>query len=108
MAQLPVSQKKVDGGHIKGAQDVPNVIEFRVISQLPNLKNASFAFYGHFTTPPTNLQTLAGAAWTAISAAWSTNFAPHMAPASQLTAVHVRDMTSHTNPIFIGTGAAVP
>lgn len=105
---LPLSVKKVDGGHIKGAQAVPNVIEFHCIVQGANLKSASFIFHGHFTTPPANMQTLAGTAWTTLSTAWGTNIAPHCPAATQFNAVQIRDMTATSNPIFIGTGAAVP
>jgi hypothetical protein len=108
MAALPQSVKKKDGGRIGGAQACPNVVEYRCLVTMPNGKQASFAFNGHFTTPVANMQTLAGAAWTAISSAWGTNVAPHTPPETRFQSVHVRDMTAPSNPVFIGTGAAVP
>src|SRR5262252_2103439 len=108
MTQLPASQRKKDGGKIPGAQPVTNTIEVMVIQSGANAKSANHVFHGFFATAPASMQTLANALWTAVSNAWGTNLAPHMAPAAQLTAVHVRDMTAITNPVFIGTGTAVP
>lgn len=108
MSQMPVSVKRVDGGHIKGAQAVPNVLEFRCMVTGVNGKPASFTFHGHFTTPPANIQTIASAAWTSISAAWGTNIAPHCPTATTFNSVLVRDMTATTNPQFIGTGTPIP
>jgi len=105
---MPQSQKKKDGGKIAGPANVPSVIEIRCGVQLPNGKTGNFVFHGHYTTAPPNMQTLAGALWTAISGAWGTNLAPHMAPATTFNNVSVRDMTSYTNPIYVGTGTAIP
>jgi hypothetical protein len=105
---MPISVKKKDGGRISGPANVPSVIEIAMIGQLPNAKPVRTVFHGSYTTPPANMQTLAGALWTALSGAWSTNLATLMATASSVTSVQVRDMTSFTNPIAIGTGTAVP
>ena len=105
---MPVSQKKVDGGHIKGPANVPSVVEVLCSGALANGKTWRFAVHGFFTTAPPNMQSLASALFTAISGAWGTNLGPRMAAASNFQSVTIRDMTSYLNPQFIGTGTAVP
>jgi hypothetical protein len=107
MATLPASQRKIDGGKIKGAQPCANTVEIRCLGTSANGKQLSFTVHGFFTGASPVAQALADTLWTSISTAWSANLAPQMVPAATFTAVHVRDMTLPTNPIFIGTGTAI-
>lgn len=103
---MPVSQKKKDGGRIAGPQNVPSTIEIRCEVILSNTKPSFFTLHGSYVTPP-NIPNLAPSLFTALSSIWSTNLAPFMSTATSFTNVYVRDMASHTNPVSVGTGAAV-
>lgn len=105
---MPVSVKKKDGGRIPGPAAVPNTIEIACIVGLPNTKRSRMVFHGSFTTPPGAMQTLANALWSSLSSAWSTNLASLMATQTTFQAVQIRDMTSPTNPVYVGTGTAIP
>lgn len=100
------SSRRVDGGRIRGPQNVPNVLEIRFVVQLPNGRNSVGVLHGAFTSAPTNLQTLANTLFTSLSSAWATNLGALMSTTTRFTSVAVRDMTSALNPIFIGTGTA--
>lgn len=104
------SVRAVDGGKIKGSQDVANVIEIRMQQLLPNGKTAFWTVHGSFPagTQPPALPGLATSLFTGISNAWTTRLATFMHPSTSLVAAFVRDMTSHLNPYFESTGAAVP
>lgn len=106
---MPVSVKKKDGGHIAGAQAVPNVIEIRFSIMLPNQKLIYHTAHGAYVpgTPP-SMATLAQALWNSISSAWNTNLASLMHTQTQFQQVFCRDMTNVTNAVFVGTGAALP
>lgn len=105
---IPQSTKKVDAGRVKGALAVPNVIEIAIKQTGANGKQANFACYGAYASAPPSLASLATALWNAISGAWSTNLAPQMAPAAEITSVWIRDMSNVNNPIVVGTGPAIP
>jgi hypothetical protein len=107
MATLPASQRKIDGGHIKGAQPCPNVCEIKCVGTGANGKRNTFTLHGFFSGASPVNQTLAGQLWTSISTAWNSNLAPQMVPAATFTAVEIRDMTLPTNPVFVGTGTAL-
>lgn len=110
MTSPPQSSKRVDAGRIKGAADIPQVIEIRFQVALPNSKLSFGAFHGYYTTVPASLQTLANSLFSSISSAWSSNLGLYMTagpPATTFQFVYVRDMTSHLNPVFTSTGAAV-
>lgn len=102
------SVRAVDGGHIKGAQAVPAVIEILWRTLLPSGKTSSNKVHGHYTTSPPNMQTLANSLATAWSSAWGTNLAPIMHTSTVLSGLFIRDMTSPTLPIFQGTLTALP
>lgn len=104
----PQSQKKIDGGHIKGAANCANVIEVRMQFQLPNTKGMNLIVHGSYITAPANLQTLATALFGSLSSAWGSNLGLYMATTTAFQNVFVRDMTDHTTPVFTGTGTAVP
>lgn len=108
MSQAAVSQRKVDGGKVKGAQAVPNTVEIFIKQTGANGKSANFACYGQYATTPPSLVTLASALWTSISTAWGNDLGPQMHPNSQMTAVWLRDMANVNNPVVVGTGTAVP
>lgn len=108
MTQLPVSQRAVDGGHIKGAQPVPLCYEIVMRQTLPNAKVATMKAHAKYVTPATNMQTAVNSLYTAISAAWLSNLAPLMHSTTRFNSVSLRDMASVTNPVFLSTGAAVP
>jgi hypothetical protein len=107
MSQIPVSQKKIDGGKIKGAQPCANTVEIRVVGTASNSKQQSITVHGFFSGASPVSQALADTLWTSISTAWNSNLAPQMVPAATIQAVHIRDMTIPTNPVFIGTGTAL-
>jgi hypothetical protein len=71
-------------------------------------KSASNVLHGSYTTTPPALGTLATTLFNSLSNAWSTNLAAHMHAGTQFVRVEIRDMAAVTNPIFIGTGAAIP
>jgi len=101
------SVRAVDGGHIKGAADVPQVVEIRNFGQLDNGKDYSFALHGAYVTTPPDMQALAAGLWTSLSNAWSTHLALYMSSSTKFNRVEVRDMANHLLPVFIGTGTAV-
>lgn len=101
------STKKTDAGRVPGPQAVPNVIEIKIQSPFAGGRSMFYSLHGAFTTAPSNMQTLANALFTSLSSAWNTNLASLMAPTTSVTNVYVRDMTSTTNPVFVGTGTAV-
>src|SRR5215469_10335978 len=105
---MPISVKRKDGGKIPGPANVPSVVEIRCQVQLPNQKISSMFFHGSFATPPSSMQAVASALWTSLSSAWSTNLAPLMATTTLFQSVWCRDMTSFANPIYQGTGTALP
>lgn len=105
---MPTSVKKKDGGKIPGPFNVPSVIEIRAQMALPNTKLSFFALHGAYTTPPANMQALATALFNALSSAWGTNLASLCPPQTIFQNVYVRDMTSYLNPVYTGTGTAVP
>lgn len=102
------STRKVDGGRIPGPANCPAVIEIAMISSLPNGKLCKNIVHGHYTSAPTDMQTLADALFTSLSNAWSSNLGAIMSTDTRFLRVEVRDMTSFTNPVFVGTGTAVP
>lgn len=102
-----VSVRAVDGGHIRGAQDVRNVIEIVSVMQLPNSKIAKMKAYGSFTTRPADMQATANSLHTSIASAWSARLGTLMSADSHFLRVEIRDMTSHLNPIFTSVGTAV-
>ena len=104
---MPVSQKKKDAGRIPGPQNVPSVIEVRMQFTLPNSKNIYSTLHGAYTTPPSNMQSLATALFGSLSSAWGSNIGLYMANATSFINVWVRDMTNFTNPVYQGTGTAV-
>lgn len=105
---MPVSVKKKDGGRIAGPANVPAVIEIRCQVQLPNNKASFWTVHGFYTVVPPSMSVLANSLFTGISTAWSTSLASFMPPQTLFQNVLIRDMTSFLNPIFIGTGTAVP
>lgn len=107
MSQPPQSTRRVDAGRIKGAAPCASVIEVQIMCTGANGKSANFACYGSYTTAPASMATLASALWTAISSAWSSNLASLMAPTASINAVHVRDMTAVTNPVFVGSTTSI-
>lgn len=104
---MPVSVKKKDAGRIPGPANVPSVIEVRMQFSLPNSKVIYSTLHGAYTTPPSNMQSLATALYGSLSSAWGSNIGAYMANATSFTSVWVRDMTNFTNPVYQGTGAAV-
>ena len=107
MSTVPVSQRRVDGGHIKGAANVPSVVEIRQIISTPDGVAASNTFHGFYTGAAPNIATVAAALFTSLSNAWVVNLGPHMDSATVFERVECRDMTDHTLPVFIGTGTPV-
>jgi len=102
------SQRKIDGGKIKGGENVPSCIEVRTIWSIANGKNISAVCHGRYSTAPTNMQTLAESLFTGIKSGWTANLAPISDAGTSILRVQIRDMTSHTNPVFESTGAAAP
>ena len=107
MTQVPASQRKIDGGHIKGAANVPSVIEIKQVISIADGKPAVNIFHGFYTTVPPNMQTVANGLFTSLSNAWATSLGAHMDTGSVFERVEIRDMTDHTLPVFIGTGTPV-
>lgn len=105
---MPISVRKKDGGKIPGPATCPNVIEIRMEFTLPNGKTSHVVAHGSYAVLPPSMQGLANALWTSISSAWSTDLAPILSTGTTLRNVLVRDMTAATNPVFVGTGTAVP
>lgn len=101
------STRKTDAGRIPGPAAVPAVIEIAQFFALPNGKTIRNVFHGHYTSPPSNMQTLASALFTSLSNAWSSNLGALMSPQTSFTQVQVRDMTAPQNPVYFGTGTAV-
>ena len=50
------SQRKVDGGKIKGSLNVPSCIEVRMVWEQPNGKLATCVAHGRYATIPLDLQ----------------------------------------------------
>lgn len=105
---MPVSVRKKDGGKIAGPANVPSTIEIKFQIALPNTKLSFGVFHGFYTTPPASMQSVASAFFTSLSSAWGTNLASYMATATLFQNVFCRDMTSSLNPVYVGTGTAVP
>lgn len=105
---MPISVKKKDGGRIPGPYNVPSVLEIRCQLVLPNSKQSFFRVEGAYASTPASIQSVATALFGSISSAWGSNLASLCPPATAFQNVYVRDMTSYTNPIFVGTGTAVP
>lgn len=102
---IPQSQRAIDGGRIRGAQDVPNCIEMVFRQSLPNNKIAHMKLHGRYISSPPNMQTLTNALYTSISSAWTSNLGPLMSARSHLLDLSLRDMASHVNPVFVSTGS---
>ena len=101
------STKKRDAGRIPGPANCANVMEIRMIWNLPNGKIISGALHGWATTVPTPTVALANTLFGALSSAWSTNLGTYMHTGTVFTSVVIRDMTSYTNPTFQSTSASV-
>lgn len=101
------SIRAVDGGSIAGPADVPNVCELRVVYTLGNLKTVSNYFHGSYASAAPPLQSAASALFTSMGTAFSSNLGSNMHTLTRLIRVELRDMNSHTNPVYIGTGTAV-
>lgn len=102
------SVRAVDGGSIAGPADVPGVVEVKVVYTLADLKTASNYFHGSYTSAAPPLQSVASALFTSLGTAFSGNLGPQMHTLTRMIRVEVRDMASHINPVYIGTGTAVP
>ena len=102
---IPTSQRAIDGGRIRGAQDVPLCVEMVFRQALPNSKIAHMKLHARYVSSPPTMQTLCNALYTAISSAWTSNLGPLMSPDSHLLDLNLRDMASHLNPVFVSTGA---
>jgi hypothetical protein len=105
---MPISTKKTDGGHIKGAAAVPNVIEFKTQVQLPNSKITFWTVHGFYTTVPPNLQTVANGYLSAVTTSWNAQLAPLLATTTFLQGCQVRDMTNVNNPVIVATQTNQP
>jgi len=105
---LAQSTKKHDAGKVAGAFNVPQVVEVKMQFQLPNTKVIFNTIHGSYATTPASIQTLANALWTSLTNAWTTNLATYMHTSTLFQNVLVRDMANTNNPVFVGTGAAVP
>lgn len=105
---MPISQKRKDGGHVAGPQNVPSVIEIQWTTNLPNGKVARNTVHGFYSAPPANMQTLANGLSSAIISAWNTNLASLMPTTTSYGITQIRDMTNFTNPVFIAVGTAQP
>jgi hypothetical protein len=105
---MPQSVRAVDGGKIKGPANVPGVIEIAFLSRISPSKMIRNIVHGSFTTPPSNMQTLATQLYSSISTAWAGNLATLMATTTSFVEVQIRDMSNFLNPIFIATGTAIP
>lgn len=105
---MPTSVKKKDGGKIAGPASVPGVVEVAIVFQLPNTKRSIIKFHGSYTTPPSNMQTLATNLLTSLQSSWSSNLAPLCYPQTFFQQVQVRDMSSFTNPISVATATTTP
>ena len=105
---LTQSTKKHDAGRIQGSWNCPSTVEVKMQLVLPNLKPMFHTLHGTYATPPANMQTLATSLFGSLSSAWSTNIGVHMHTATIFQNVYVRDMASFTNPVYTGTGTAVP
>lgn len=106
----PQSTKKHDAGRIPGAAAVANVLEIRILFNLPNQKQASITFHGYNATMPAVNVALANTLFSSLSSTWSTNLASYMAagpPATQFAAVYIRDMTNAGYPVFQSSSSAV-
>lgn len=101
------SIRRVDGGRIKGAANVPSCIEIMIVQTLPNQKAFRNVIHGSFAVVPPDMQVLANNLWASISNAWQTDLAAVLDVATTINSVHVRNMTVHTNPVFMGTGTAL-
>lgn len=102
------SQRAIDGGQIAGPADVPQVVEIKVVYTLADLKTASNFFHGSYTSAAPPLQSVASALFTSLGTAFSSNLGSNMHTLTRMVRVEVRDMASHNNPVFIGTGTAIP
>jgi hypothetical protein len=105
---LAASTKKHDAGRIPGPWNCPGVVEIRMQQGLPNGKTIFSTIHGSYASAPSNMQGLANSLWSSLSSAWSANLAQYMHPQTTFQAVQIRDMASYTNPVFFGTGTAVP
>lgn len=105
---MPTSQRAVDGGRIKGSADVPQVVEIVVKTSITNGKTIRNVCHGHYTGSAPNVGSIAAALATSIGTAWSSNLASLMHTGTSYIGVECRDMTSHNNPIFLGTATAIP
>jgi hypothetical protein len=105
---MPISTKKSDGGHVKGAAAVPSVIEFRVQVTLPNSKVTFWTVHGFYSTPPANLQTVANGVLSSINASWTSQLAPLLHTATLLQGLQARDMSNVNNPVIVATQTSQP
>jgi hypothetical protein len=105
---LPTSLRAKDGGKIPGPAAVPLCVEIAVWYSAGGSKTFRNVFHGSYTGSPPALQTLANNLFTSLGTAWSSNLASHMATSTNFVRVEVRDMQSALNPIFVGTGTAIP
>ena len=105
---LQQSTRRHDAGRIAGPWNCATLCELKLFWSLPNGKIMQNTLHGHYTTPPSSMQTTATALFGSCSSAWGTNLAPYMHTQTIFTQVTLRDMASFSNPVFIGTGTAVP
>ena len=104
---LAQSTKKVDAGKVKGPYNVPSVVEVRMTGSLPNGKPWVNTLHGFYSVVPPNIQSLASALFSSLSAAWGTRIGTYLHPSTTFSAVYVRDMQNFAFPVYIGTGTAV-
>lgn len=102
---IATSVRAKDGGLIPGPANVPNVIEFKQRFTLANAKVAHVVFHAHYTTAPSNIQTLVDGMFISTKSAFTTNLASFMPTTVSYSGLGARDMTSFQNAEFEAVGA---
>jgi hypothetical protein len=106
----PHSQKKLDAGRIPGPVDNVPAWEILLIWQITATgRQYHTTLNGGYTgTSPAVTVANANTIQSGIFSSYTTNIASFQPSDRTLQALWIRDMSSHTNPYVLATGAAVP
>jgi hypothetical protein len=102
---LAQSTKKHDAGRIPGVWSCPSTLEIRLQSILPNGKLMFYKWFGVYSAPPPNMQTLCNTLFTNLTGQWTTNLAAYMHANTACQQLYIRDMALPTNQVFQVTPA---
>src|SRR5262245_8748087 len=105
---MPASQKRIDGGRIPGAVEIPDCIEIVIFWTLANGRIGHTLLHGRSTGSFVPSATTAENIRASFGAQWAPNLALYSPSTTNFFQASVRDLTLKTTPAFLSTNAVTP